>query len=115
MKKYNLSNIMRRAWRLVKFVGATLSVALKAAWKEAKQEFEEKRLRERKDDIYSQLMVNKKDGRARVGLVGRTYPVRNELEAEGFQWNPEKEAWFKIFKNVEAAKQFLYTFNCSKF
>ena len=29
MKKYNLSEIMKRAWELVKKVGATISAALK--------------------------------------------------------------------------------------
>lgn len=36
MKKYNLSNIMKRAWELVKKVGLSMSEALKEAWKEAK-------------------------------------------------------------------------------
>ena len=36
MKKYNLSRIMKRAWELVKKAGATISAALKEAWKEAK-------------------------------------------------------------------------------
>lgn len=37
MKKYNLSNIMKRAWELVKKVGMTISSGLKKAWKEAKK------------------------------------------------------------------------------
>lgn len=36
MKKYNLSNIMKRAWELVKKAGMTISDGLKKAWKEAK-------------------------------------------------------------------------------
>lgn len=36
MKKYNLSNIMKRAWELVKKAGMTISSGLKKAWKEAK-------------------------------------------------------------------------------
>ena len=36
MKKYNLSKIMKRAWELVKTVGANISGALKKAWEEAK-------------------------------------------------------------------------------
>lgn len=36
MKKYNLSNIMKRAWELVKKAGATISTGLKKAWAEAK-------------------------------------------------------------------------------
>ena len=37
MKKYNLSNIMKRAWELVKKVGMTISSGLKKAWEEAKK------------------------------------------------------------------------------
>lgn len=36
MKKYNLSNIMKRAWEIVKTAGFGISEALKKAWKEAK-------------------------------------------------------------------------------
>ena len=36
MKKYNLSNIMKRAWELVKKVGMSISSGLKKAWGEAK-------------------------------------------------------------------------------
>ena len=36
MKKYNLSNIMKRAWELVKKTKMTISSALKKAWEEAK-------------------------------------------------------------------------------
>ena len=36
MKKYNLSNIMKRAWEMVKKLGFGISEALKKAWKEAK-------------------------------------------------------------------------------
>ena len=36
MKKYNLSNIMKRAWELVRKTAMTRSAALKQAWKEAK-------------------------------------------------------------------------------
>lgn len=36
MKKYSLSNIMKRAWELVKKMGQTISEGLKTAWAEAK-------------------------------------------------------------------------------
>ena len=36
MKKYNLSNIMKRAWELVKKSAMTISSGLKKAWEEAK-------------------------------------------------------------------------------
>ena len=48
MKKYNLSNIMKRAWELVKKAGLCISEGLKLAWKEAKnmkETMEEKLLR----------------------------------------------------------------------
>ena len=38
MKKYNLSNIMKRAWELVKKAGMSISSGLKKAWDEAKKE-----------------------------------------------------------------------------
>lgn len=41
MKKYNLSNIMKRAWEMVKRAGMTISEGLKKAWKEAKEMTEE--------------------------------------------------------------------------
>lgn len=37
MKKYNLSSIMKRAWKLVKEAGLCISEGLKLAWKEAKK------------------------------------------------------------------------------
>lgn len=37
MRKYNLSNIMKRAWELVKKAGMTISSGLKKAWEEAKE------------------------------------------------------------------------------
>ena len=37
MKKYNLSNIMKRAWELVKKAGMTISSGLRKAWEETKK------------------------------------------------------------------------------
>lgn len=37
MKKYNLSEIMKRAWELVKKAGMTISASLRKAWQEAKR------------------------------------------------------------------------------
>lgn len=36
MKKYDLSNIMKQAWKMVKEIGLTISAALKKSWQEAK-------------------------------------------------------------------------------
>lgn len=49
MKKYNLSNIMKRAWELVKKAGMTISSGLKKAWEEAK---------EIKDNLVEELKAN---------------------------------------------------------
>lgn len=49
MKKYNLSQIMKRAWELVKKAAQTMSEALKKAWKEAK---------EMKEDLMETLKAN---------------------------------------------------------
>lgn len=46
MKKYNLSEIMKKAWILVKKVGYTMSKALKCAWAEAKRKVAEKEFKE---------------------------------------------------------------------
>lgn len=37
MKKYDLSKIMKRAWKLVKKAGVSISEGLKKAWREAKE------------------------------------------------------------------------------
>lgn len=50
MKKYNLSNIMKRAWELVKKEGMTLSSGLKKSWKEAKET-------KKKFESYAKLVV----------------------------------------------------------
>ena len=55
---YNKSEIMKRAWSAVK-MGMTLSDALKASWKKAKQEVKEKHISERKDDVFYRCKVNK--------------------------------------------------------
>ena len=52
MKKYNLSNIMKRAWELVKKAGMTISSGLKKAWKEAK---------EMKENLVEELKANLED------------------------------------------------------
>lgn len=43
--RYNLSNIMKRAWQLVKANGETISAGLKKAWAEAKAQIKEVAMR----------------------------------------------------------------------
>ena len=52
MKKYNLSNIMKRAWELVRKAGMTISSGLKEAWREAK---------EMKENLVEELKANLED------------------------------------------------------
>lgn len=42
MKKYNLRNIMKRAWQLVRTIGMTISAGLRQSWREAKSEKSER-------------------------------------------------------------------------
>lgn len=73
MKKYNLSSIMKRAWELVKKAAATMSDALKQAWKEVKETMEKIKF----------------EGRARVakvynGEISQTVGTENESESDFF-------------------------------
>lgn len=76
MKKYNLSNIMKRAWEIVKQAAETMSEALKQAWKEAK-------------DMMEKI---KFEGRARVakvynGEISQTVGTDNESESDFFTFS----------------------------
>ena len=57
MKKYNLSNIMKRAWELVKKSGMTISSGLRKAWEEAKK-IEKKIFKGRMEICISQLLTD---------------------------------------------------------
>lgn len=76
MKKYNLSNIMKRAWEIVKQAAETMSEALKQAWKEAK-------------DMMEKI---KFEGRARIakiynGEISQTVGTDNESESDFYTFN----------------------------
>lgn len=34
-------------------------------------------------------------------LYGNTYPIKNELKASKFRWDPNKKCWWKNFNNDE--------------
>ena len=112
---YNKSEIMKRAWNAVKSMGMTLSDALKASWKKAKQEVKEKHISERKDDVFYRCKVNKITSEYMVILEGKTYNHREELRKNGFEWVSEMKIWKKIFKNRKSAEKFLYAFNCTRY
>lgn len=112
--KINKSEVMKRAWQLFKSGDITFSYALKAAWVQIKKETEERYSKARKRDIFSKLKIHKVTKQAKVAICGRTYPCKDELRAEGFEWVPGKEVWIKVFKNQKAAEKFLVTFNCTR-
>lgn len=58
MKKYNLSNIMKRAWEFVKKAGLSISEGLKKAWQEAKK-VEENIIDTLKSNLEDMLYGNK--------------------------------------------------------
>lgn len=60
MKKYNLSNIMKRAWELVRKLKFDISKALKRAWGEAKAVLErEETIEEKIDRVYKEYKQRK--------------------------------------------------------
>lgn len=89
MKKYNLSNIMKRAWELVKKVGFGISEALKKAWKEAKNTMKE---------IVKLNVVGRETFTVNTvtgGISGKTYSSKDWIKRNfGAKWNPEKKVWF---------------------
>lgn len=89
MKKYNLSNIMKRAWDLVKKVGFGISEALKKAWKEAKNTMKEiVKLNVVGRETFT---VNTVTGE----ISGKTYNSKDWIKRNfDAKWNPEKKAWF---------------------
>ena len=89
MKKYNLSNIMKRAWEFVKKVGFGISEALKKAWKEAKNTMKEiVKLNVVGRETFT---VNTVTGE----ISGKTYSSKDWIKRNfDAKWNPEKKVWF---------------------
>lgn len=95
MKKYNLSEIMKRAWEFVKKNGISISTGLKMAWAEAKDTVENlidvlvKKLEVMAHEDYHihagidrQVVVNKweKEGHKRAYLDIRCYTLNNKFK-----------------------------------
>lgn len=89
MKKYNLSNIMKRAWEFVKKVGFGISEALKKAWKEAKNTMKEiVKLNVVGRETFT---VNTVTGE----ISGKTYSSKDWIKRNfDAKWNPGKKVWF---------------------
>lgn len=97
MKKYNLSNIMKRAWVLVKEMAFGISEALKKAWKEAKAMKEEIiKMTVVRNEIFT---VNMTTGE----ISGKTYNAKEWLKKSfDAKWNKETRTWFVKPEEVEA-------------
>lgn len=97
MKKYNLSNIMKRAWELVKKVGFGISEALKKAWKEAKNTMKE---------IVKLNVVGRETftvNTATGEISGKTYSSKEWIKRNfDAKWNPEKKVWLADPETVKA-------------
>ena len=97
MKKYNLSNIMKRAWDLVKKVGFGISEALKKAWKEAKNTMKE---------IVKLNVVGRETftvNTATGEISGKTYSSKEWIKRNfDAKWNPEKKVWLADPETVKA-------------
>lgn len=89
MKKYNLSNIMKRAWEMVKKLGFGISEALKKAWKEAKG---------MKEEIVKLNVVGRETFTVNTvtgEISGKTYNSKDWIKRNfDAKWNPEKKSWF---------------------
>lgn len=87
MKKYNLSNIMKRAWELVKKAGMTISSGLKKAWKEAKSMGKILTLNVTGKETFT---VNTKTG----VISGKTYKSKEWIKRNfDAKWNKETKSW----------------------
>lgn len=87
MKKYNLSNIMKRAWELVKKAGMTISSGLKKAWKEAKNMGKKIKMNVCRSEYFT---VDTATGK----ITGKTYNAKEWIKRNfDAKWNKEEKCW----------------------
>ena len=85
MKKYNLSNIMKRAWELVKKAGMNISSGLKEAWKEAKKT---------EENIVKKLVANL--GEMAYGCIYINAGIDRQVATKVWEKNGQKRTYLKI-------------------
>lgn len=87
MKKYNLSNIMKKAWELVKKAGMTISSGLKKAWKEAKNTGKKIKMNVCRNEYFTVDTVTGK-------ITGKTYNAKEWIKRNfDAKWNKEEKCW----------------------
>lgn len=108
MKKYNLSNIMKRAWTLYK--GArklserfwiAMSEAMKKAWAEAKAMVKANAIIAQKYFNFNirgcEVLINLGDGI----VSGETYGCKETLKAYGLKFNGHEKYWEGSTEDIE--------------
>lgn len=116
MKKYNRSEIMKKAWRTynsfkrcVEQYRLSFSECLKRAWALAKEEERKNAFFEANSYFYTNILgcevhVNVPDGI----ISGRTYGIKKELKNAGFRWNPFEKYWESNMENtIDFVKSFI--------
>lgn len=94
-KRYNLSEIMKRAWELKRwggYLGAKFSDCLKRAWREAKKAVMANELPDKVAVMFNShdLKINLKNGE----ISGDTYEVRKHIKyVFEAKWNSNKKVW----------------------
>ena len=92
VKRYNLSNIMKKAWETKKrYPRKSFSSCLKDAWREAKREVLAKEMPEVVDVMFSgrDLTINLENGE----ISGETFEVKKHIKyIFDAKWNPAYSA-----------------------
>lgn len=110
-KKYNLSNIMRRAWFFVKTEGFTMSDSLKIAWKEVKEVKKVKKIIKLNVCGKETFTVNTITGE----ITGKTYHSKEWIKRNfGAKWNNDCKCWMadpevlvKEFENMRYYEKYI--------
>lgn len=116
--KYNMKNIMSRAWTLYRMFQKCVAKfqksfgeCLRQAWAETKSQVAasknfDKDVANGIVKIISGCAVTIRRaaiaecGRMGWYLDGKTYPIRKEIKRAGFEWDIEARAWFTLDRNV---------------
>lgn len=108
MKKYDLSNIMKRAWtlyrgsrKLSERFWITMSEAMKKAWAEAKAAVKANAVIAQRYFNFCisgcEVLVNLGDG----VVSGETYKCKETLKAYGLKFNGHEKYWEGAIEDIE--------------
>lgn len=111
MKKYNLSKIMKRAWKLVKEKFMNISSALKKSWREAKMEEKMVELKGTEKQVAWATQI-REDA---INTINRNIALCEERnkQRKGISdielqiWNQLKEEVMKCIGNIDSASKII--------